>query len=399
MDKLTEYLSFSELKQKVGVEDVAFALGFRIDKRAGIGSWFEMRLNNDAGQKIDGIVVKNVKDKSRQTFYNRSGMRGDVVTFIRNNLSSFNVTGKDDWEKVNKVLYKFANEPLPNIRQQVGRYQAGSGEKEVFDPSRFEVLPVTGGVEQSMSFFMARGLTEDTVRQFAPFLERVRDTKSRYPYYNLGFPYRLPGKDETLGYELRGRDGFKGMAKGTDKASAAWIADFSPNNAYALNVFFFESGFDAMAFYQANKGKIDLQSSVFVSTGGSFSEKQIKSIMDYYHVARAYDCFDNDVPGKIYGIKMAGLLEGINMGVIHNKDKGTVEVAARGKIYQYDASKISLSRVSQDLSLRYKVSSWKAPEAYKDWNDVILGKRMEPEVMKTKFQRDENLAEKRGRGL
>ena len=81
-------------------------------------------------------------------------------------------------------------------------------------------------------------------------------------------------------------------------------------------MYFAESGYDIMAFYQANRLKIDKDSSVFVSLGGTFSDHQITDIMNHYSEARAMDCFDNDLPGRIYGVRMAGLLEGLHLNII-----------------------------------------------------------------------------------
>lgn len=74
-----------------------------------------------------------------------------------------------------------------------------------------------------------------------------------------------------------------------------------------------------MAFYRLNHLRLDAAHSVFVSLGGTFSDGQVKGIMSHYPEAKAMDCFDNDLAGRIYGIRMAALLEGIRMN-IHKED-------------------------------------------------------------------------------
>lgn len=48
--------------------------------------------------KRDTIIVSNRRDKASQTFFRRDGSKGDVVSFIRENLSSFNVIGLPNGE-------------------------------------------------------------------------------------------------------------------------------------------------------------------------------------------------------------------------------------------------------------------------------------------------------------
>ena len=42
---MTDYkVNFKEMKARVGVDDVAYALGYRLDRKAGIGKYVEMVL-------------------------------------------------------------------------------------------------------------------------------------------------------------------------------------------------------------------------------------------------------------------------------------------------------------------------------------------------------------------
>ena len=101
---MTDYkVNFKELKSRVGVDDVAYALGYRLDRKAGVGRYIELVLGED-GNRRDTIVVSHPHDKAAQTFFRRDGSKGDVVTLIRENLDSFLVSGKDDWQKIAKVM-------------------------------------------------------------------------------------------------------------------------------------------------------------------------------------------------------------------------------------------------------------------------------------------------------
>ena len=218
---------------------------------------------------------------------------------------------------------------------------------------------------------------------------------TQYPYFNIGFPYTEPGQDKIVGYEIRGYNGFKNKAAGTNSTSGAWIVDLSnEKNAFNIkNVYFAESAYDIMSFYQANKLKIDKEDSIFVSIGGTFSEKQIIGIMKLYSEARAIDCFDNDLPGRMYGIKMAGILEKIPMKII--KEDCTIRIKAGNKEMLFDERTASLTELAKNINIRYNVGVWKAPKNFKDWNDVVMGKTTESVENKTKFQRNENLEKAR----
>lgn len=392
-----ERVDYKFLKNKVGIDDIAFHLGYRLDRRAGVGKYIEMVLPDASGNAIDTLVIKNPKDKATQTYFRRNGAKGgDVISLIRENINRFNVSGRNEWDVVSQVMAKFANEPIPEYGDSSYLYKAGYTENNHFDPIRYETQPIDNHIKHTLAFFQKRGLTAETMKDFAPNLRLIKDTKmTQYPYFNLGFPYRRPGDDKIVGYEIRGFGGFKNKAAGTDSSSAAWIADLSkdkdPNSI--KNVFFAESAFDMMAFYQANKARIDKESSVFVSIGGTFSDKQITNIMQYYSEARAMDCFDNDLPGRIYGIRMAALLEKIPLNIV--KEDNFVKLQSGGKNIIMQEDNVSLAEFAKNFPLRYKVGQAKAPKNYKDWNDVVMGKPLYNLEMPTKHQRNEILEQKR----
>lgn len=83
---------FSEVKSKVGIDDVAYSLGYALDRKAGVGRYIELVLG-DVRNPSDRIVVRNTPDKGKQFYFRRDGSKGDVVSFIRDNINSFNVQG------------------------------------------------------------------------------------------------------------------------------------------------------------------------------------------------------------------------------------------------------------------------------------------------------------------
>ena len=168
---MTDYkVNFQDLKAKVGIDDVAYALGYRLDRKAGVGRYMELVLG-DGKEKRDALVICHPQDKASQRFFRRDGSKGDVVTLIRENLNAFNVSGKDEWQKIAKVLSRFANMPEPEYREdreyvQSVRYHA------TFDSSRYEVACLHDGCILEWHFFaFAQRGKRVVLRQVGLFVE------------------------------------------------------------------------------------------------------------------------------------------------------------------------------------------------------------------------------------
>ena len=384
---------YTTFKAKVGIDEIASYLGYKLDRKAGVGRYIEMCLRDGAGRKTDSIIISHPNDKSSQTYFHRNGSSGgDVISLIKENLNTFGVVGETEYDMIDAVIDKFTGTDYTFKRE----YDlAKSTSSKIFDASRYVIEPAAEHFDSVMSYFRQRSIDEETVRVFLPWLVRITDTKAEFKYRNLAFPYRQPGSDTIEGCELRGYSGFKMKVEGTNSSTAAWIADFSDGNTESVrNVYFFESGYDAMAFYQVNKSRIDLPTSVFVSTGGSFSNMQIRKVTDYYAHARYWDCFDNDKAGILYGIRMEALLNRVTLNIVSTGEGAIIE--HRGiKTVKITNDELSLNRVAGEFHLTRHVSVWKAPKGYKDWNDVTMNKPANTLVQKTKFQRDENLRENR----
>lgn len=148
-------VNFKELKSRVGIDDIAYALGYRLDRKAGVGRYIELVLGN-GNDKRDTLIISNPRNKSAQTFFRRDGSKGDVVTLIRENLNAFFVSGKDDWEKIAKVMARFANMPEPEYRED-REFVKSAIANQHFDASRYEVKPVQA--EKIPLIFSQRGLS------------------------------------------------------------------------------------------------------------------------------------------------------------------------------------------------------------------------------------------------
>lgn len=387
-------VSFKEMKARVGIDDIAYALGYRLDRKAGVGRYIELVLGDGANRR-DTIIVSNPRDKAAQTFFRRDGSKGDVVTLIRENLDSFFVSGKDEWQKIAKVMARFANMPEPEYRED-REYVKRTSVSHEFDKSRYEVKPLD--TEHIPRIFSLRGIADETVRSLAPFISLIRDTKNEnFDGFNIGFPYTEAYDSTVKGYEIRGMGGYKSKAAGTNSSSAAWVADLSGgNNGLVKTVFFCESALDAISFYEMNRTQLG-KNIALVSLGGTFSDRQITGVMERFPNARAFDCFDNDVAGRIYGLRMMALLENIPLKITKT-DNGLL-VEAKGKSITVDTDRSVIPQVASQLSIRYKMGQWPPPKTFKDWNDCLMNKPMEPVFAPSKNDRDDNLSEQRKSSL
>lgn len=384
-------LVFSEMKSKVGIDDVAYEIGYRLDKKAGVGKYFELILG-EPSKPTDKIIVRNAVDKSQQFFFRRDGSKGDVITFIRENLHQFNLPGTNEWTRIANVLAKLSNIP---IRETVDhKYVRNSSHTErQFETERYHVEKID---PQKIPYLLKnRGFSAECIRDFGHNVVFIRDTYStKFDGLNIGFPYTNPENQALSGYEIRGNKGFKSKASGTDSSNSAWIAEFPKFNPQSIkNVYFFESSFDAMAFYQLNKTKIAMSNFALVSVGGAFDAKLVNKVMSRFPAAKAWDCFDNDLAGNMYSATLVKAIDKIDFSV-ENKDN-QITIKYGDKIFQCPREKFDFRLSANSLGMCYSCGHWKSPSNYKDWNDCLLGKQIQTKISPSKYLRDENLANKR----
>lgn len=386
-------VNFQELKSKVGIDDVAYRLGYRIDKKAGLGRYIEMTLlDGSEKDRLDTIVIKNPQDKAHQTYFRRNGQKGgDVITFIQEHLSELGYSGRNQWEAVTQVLAEFSNTYITESRPYLEKI--GYKGAQPFDKTRYEVQPITTDLVSVNRLFESRGLTSSTLTAFSEHIVRIKDLhNASYDGYNVAFPYTRPQDQSIVGYEVRGYKGFKSKAAGTDSSNAAWIVDLSVDKDPLKKeyIFFTESAFDAMAFYQANK-TLDLERSILVSIGGTFSENQVKSIMSHYKNAQAVDCFDNDIAGKLYGVRMLCIINGAKFET--SKEDDRIILRINGVERSFQEKELTPARVAKEFHLKKSVYLWKAPKKYKDWNDAVLEKPVSR--IASKYEQTKRLYENR----
>lgn len=388
-------VSFSEMKSRVGIDDVAYSLGYTLDRKAGVGKYFELVLG-PAQNPSDRLIIKNTTDKSRQTFFRRNGSHGDVVTFIKENINIFNVDGKDDWSKIINVLAKFANMPPAEYSDRKAVEEAKTSSRQ-FDPDRYSIAPV--GTEPIHWLLSKRGFNKECIEDFGNHLVMIKDKNQKnFDGFNIGFPYRNPDTEEITGYEIRGGNSFKSKAAGTDSSNSFWFAEFGGERSRIRNVYLFESSFDAMAFYQKNRNRIISSPFALVSMGGSFTQSQVEGVAKRFSKAKLWDCFDNDLAGNVYSKNLVVYSEKQPLDIQYrngeNGEKLVVLSKGTDQIVK-ESDRFNFKEAAKELGVKYNMGHWKAPSNYKDWNDCLLDKKIEYIPAISKRERDERLKENR----
>lgn len=191
-------------------------------------------------------------------------------------------------------------------------------------------------------YFKFRGI--DLYTQYAFHRHFCLATKHRtdgLTFANLAFPLVLPKTpDKTVGFEERGRPkmdgsgGYKGKAEGSNSSEGLWIANLTGEPLdKASEIVWFESAYDAMAEYQINPVKM-----VYVSTGGTPTEGQMRGLLSVTPNARHYLGFDKDDAGR-----------------------------------QFVAN---FRKVAAEMGFRHEhVQAYHPLGCYKDWNDALLNKK------------------------
>lgn len=379
------------MKSKVGIDDIAYDLGYRLDKKAGVGKYFELVLG-DPNNPTDKIVVRNSPDKAGQFFFRRDGSKGDVISFIKENLNSFAVAGTHPWTRICNVLAKYSNTPIIDIADR-NYVNSASNTSRRFESERYLTYRIDS--ERMPWLLTNRGFTPDCIRDFGHNIVLIRDTRNtKFDGLNIGFPYTNPKTQELSGYEIRGNKGFKSKATGTDSTHSAWIAEFPYNEPMNVkNVYFFESSFDAMAFYQLNKARISNSPFALVSVGGAFGENLAKEIMNRFPIAKAWDCFDNDLAGQMYSANLVKAIDKTDFIVETTENDITLKYGDKTARCPKEDFDFKISAAA--LGLNYSCGHWKSPSNYKDWNDCLQGNQIQPHISPSKYLRDENLENQR----
>ncbi len=302
-------LTYDDFLQRLNIQDILIDAGYHLNKRDGLRYPSYVRLDSD-GRRIRGdkfIVTQNGQccfHAQQQKLYN-------IISFIKEHPHFFTEyhAGISPDRLVNLVCNRLLNHPIAERetriiqpKRDIKPFDIADYDIHTFNPQERETQ------KRFYPYFKNRGI--DLYTQYAFHRHFCLATKHRedgQSYTNLAFPLTLPKGDGTaVGLEERGRtrsDGsgsYKGKAEGSNSSEGLWIASPAKTSlADAKHIYWFESAYDAMAYYQLHQEENkELRKAVFVSTGGSPTVAQMRGVLSLTLPARQHICFDNDSAGR-----------------------------------------------------------------------------------------------------
>ena len=351
-------LTYDDFLQRLNIQDVLIDAGYHLNRRDGFRYPAYVRLDNE-GRRIRGdkfIVTQQGKccfHAQQQKVYN-------IISFIKEHPHFFAEyhAGMSPDRLVNLVCNRLLHIPVTERETRIAQPKRDVKPFQMTDYDIHRFNPQDRETQKKFyPFFKHRGI--DLYTQYAfhrDFFLATRHRADGLQFTNLAFPLSLPRNPEQIvGLEERGRprmDGsgsYKGKAEGSNSSEGLWIANLREPLDKVGGIAWFESAYDAMAFYQVNREMIrsnpDLsRKSVYVSTGGTPTDGQIRGMLTETPAASHFLCFDNDAAGR-----------------------GFVE---------------RFKTIAQEMNIppdRIKV--FPMLPCYKDWNDVLL-ERTNPEYLK-----------------
>lgn len=303
-------LTYNDFRDRIDIQDVLRDAGYHLNRRDGLRWPSYVRVGSD-GRRVSGdkfIVTANGKG----CFHPPEQKVYSVVSFIIHHPDLFQEyrPGMNTHHLVNLVCNRLLNQPIDTSMRNIidHRRQANSFNLKDYQTTSFKRLDAEN-IRMFSPYFNSRMIKPYVQRAFAPFFmlatEQSEDKKN-YRRTNLAFPLTIPGQKDIVGLEERGRprldgsSGYKGKALGSNGSEGLWIA--SPKGTElrdARHVLWFESAYDAMAFYQLHAWKNEeMRHAVYLSTGGNPTVMQFRGVIKEAPQACHHLCFDNDMAGR-----------------------------------------------------------------------------------------------------
>jgi hypothetical protein len=356
-------LTYDDYKERISMQEILQDAGYHFNRRDGLRYPAYVRFDSD-GRRIHGdkfIVTANGKC----CFQPPERKNYNVISFIKEHPTLFAeyTPGISLDRLVNLVCHRIMNQPIEVRSSNMRSPMDGAKSFKISDYDTVRMDYDNWETQKKFyPYFKSRGITLDTQKAFCGhYFLTTRHRDDGKSFTNLSFPLsspKSPGK-EIKGLEERSRPNaegktiYKGLAAGSDASNCMWIAQLNSHRsdkesnttvAQAKYMYWFESAFDALAYYQIMKKehpemKNDLGNSVFISTAGNPSLNQFFGMLRETKDSRHHLCFDNDSAGHKYSELFMGVYK-------------------------------QLGRDESKVCIEYP------QDGYKDWNDQVMGKKM-----------------------
>ena len=308
-------LAYNDFLNRLSIQDVLLDAGYHVNRRDGLRYPSYVRLDSD-GRRVRGdkfIVTRNGQccfQPPQQKVYN-------VISFIKEHPQLFADyrPGMSPDRLVNLVCNRLLNHP---VEQRETKIIPPRQEAKPFDMANYDIHRFNPQDRDSQkkfySFFRNRGIDLSTQYAFhRHFCLAAKHREDGLKYTNLAFPMTRPGDAEkVVGFEERGRpraegvSTYKGKAEGSNSSEGLWIASPAKTPlAEANHIYWFESAYDAMAYYQLHQAQNrDLRKAVFLSTGGNPTKEQMRGVLTRTLAAKQHICFDTDLTGMDFTVNL-----------------------------------------------------------------------------------------------
>ena len=308
-------LTYDDFLSRLSIQDVLIDAGYRLNKRDGLRYPSYVRLDSD-GRRVRGdkfIVTQNGQccfQPPHQKLYN-------VISFIKAYPQMFAEyrAGMQPDRLVNLVCNRLLHHPIEQRETKIvqPRQETKPFDIENYDIHRFDPQD-RDSQKKFYTYFKNRGIDLSTQYAFhRHFCLATKHREDGLKYTNLAFPMTRPGDAEkVVGFEERGRpraegvSTYKGKAEGSNSSEGLWIASPAKTPlAEANHIYWFESAYDAMAYYQLHQAQNrNLRKAVFLSTGGNPTKEQMRGVLTRTLAAKQHICFDTDLTGMDFTVNL-----------------------------------------------------------------------------------------------
>ena len=320
---------------RLNVQDILYYAGYRQNRRDGLRYPSFVRLDND-GRRIHGD--KFICMPGGKTCFKPPTIKSyNIISLITSFPEFFQESAtKKGADLVHAVCRSILNMPEEDRNTQVLQPL----NTKPFNIKDYKVHELHGCNPEELKYFMPymreRGISLQTLKAFSKdvMVTQKNAEGDKFFFRNFSFPFQIPGNtNDIVGLEERGRarlygtSGYKGMALGTNASEGLWIA--SPKGTAlkdAKHVYWFESGYDAMAYYQLHhRQNPKLCKAVFLSTGGNPSVMQFRGVIKQATAACHHLCFDNDLAGKQYVMNLNTELQRVTEAITKANEKAPLK--------------------------------------------------------------------------
>ena len=324
-------LTHDDFMQRLDIQDILLDAGYCQNRRFGLRLPSFIRRDSE-GRRIRGdkfVITRQGKccfQPPWQKEYN-------VVSFIKEHPTLFAEyrEGIDPNRLVNLVCNRLLNNPIVDKETQIIRPKRNVKPFDMADYDLHKFNPQDRATQKKFyPYFKNRGIDLNTQYAFHRHFCLVTKCEAEGAVHTcLAFPLTLPKGDGTVvGFEERNRtrmdgsDSYQGKTEEGNSSEGLWIASpaKTPLTA-AKHIYWFESAYDAMAYYQLHQAENkELRKAVFISTGGAPSQQQFKGMIKATPDAAHHICFDRDRAGQVYAIHFALTHAGKDFSTCLSKD-------------------------------------------------------------------------------